>query len=171
MTPLWPRLGPRHLPPQRPCKQVRSDRLIWPLRGIGQAAPNGAPMSAMKPSASVVAAAAPASNNGAISDEQEFSAVSGRESIESDAQRRATQAAAREQIQPTALPTRPADTGPNIVDYALNAPNQMGQEWYSRSIFGDPSAVSAQLREIHVARCRTARFLGQWWTGARSQGT
>lgn len=104
--------------------------------GIGQAAPNGAPMSAMKPSASVVAAAAPASNNGAISDEQEFSAVSGRESIESDAQRRATQAAAREQIQPTALPTRPADTGPNIVDYALNAPNQMGQEWYSRSIFG-----------------------------------
>lgn len=104
--------------------------------GIGQTAPIGAPMSAISPSASVAAAPVRASNNGAISDEQEFSAVSGRESIESDAQRRAALAAAREQIQPTALPTRPANTGPNIVEYALNAPNQMGQEWYARSIFG-----------------------------------
>ena len=75
-----------------------------------------------------------ANNNPGISDEQDFSAVSSRESIESDAERRAAQAAAREQIQPTALPTRPSNTGPNIVAYALNAPNKKGQEWYSRSL-------------------------------------
>jgi len=69
-----------------------------------------------------------------LSDEQDFAAVTGRETIESDAQRRAAQAAAREQIAPTAVPERPANTGPNIVEYALNAPNVKGQEWYSRSI-------------------------------------
>ena len=73
-------------------------------------------------------------NNAGLSDEQSFDAVAGRETIESDAQRRAAQAAAREQIAPTALPERPANTGPNIVEYALNAPNVKGQEWYSRSI-------------------------------------
>jgi hypothetical protein len=69
-----------------------------------------------------------------LSDEQSFDAVSGRETIESDAERRAAQAAAREQITPTAVPERPANTGPNIVAYALNAPNVKGQEWYSRSV-------------------------------------
>lgn len=73
-------------------------------------------------------------SGGVLSDEQSFDAVSGRETIESDAQRRAAQAAAREQIAPTAVPERPANTGPNIVAYALNAPNVKGQEWYSRSI-------------------------------------
>ncbi|MEM9785304.1 MAG: hypothetical protein AAF801_02295 [Pseudomonadota bacterium] len=78
-------------------------------------------------------------NNPGISDEQNFDAVAGRETIESDAERRAAQAAAREQIQPTAVPDRPSDTGPNIVEYALNAPNVKGQEWYSRSILAGQS--------------------------------
>ena len=69
-----------------------------------------------------------------LSDEQSFDAVAGRETIESDAERRAAQAAARQQVVPTAVPERPRDVGPNIVEYALNAPNVLGQEWYSRSI-------------------------------------
>lgn len=69
-----------------------------------------------------------------LSDEQSFDAVSGRETIESDAERRAAQVAVREQVAPTAVPNRPSDVGPNIVAYALNAPNALGQEWYSRSI-------------------------------------
>ena len=72
--------------------------------------------------------------SGGLSDEQNFDAVAGRETIESDAQRRAAQAAARQQIAPTALPDRPSNVGPNIVEYALNAPNARGQEWYSRSL-------------------------------------
>ena len=79
-------------------------------------------------------AAVPSSNPG-LSDEQSFEAVSNRETIESDAERRARQAAALQIVMPSALPDRPADTGPNIVQYALNAPNRLGQEWYSRSIF------------------------------------
>lgn len=78
-------------------------------------------------------------NNPGISDEQSFDAVSGRETIESDAERRAAQAAAREQIQPTAVPERPSSTGPNIVEYAINAPNVKGQEWYSRSLLSGQS--------------------------------
>lgn len=85
-----------------------------------------------------VAPAAPSNNTG-ISDEQSFDAVSGRETIESDAQRRAAQAAARQQIEPTAVPQRPSNAGPNIVEYAINAPNVRGQEWYSRSLLSGQS--------------------------------
>jgi hypothetical protein len=74
-------------------------------------------------------------NPGGISDEQDFDAVSARESIESDAERRQEQQAAYEVIQPSALPDAPADTGPNIVQYALTAPNRLGQEYYSRFIW------------------------------------
>jgi hypothetical protein len=74
-------------------------------------------------------------NNPGISDEQEFAAVSGRETIESNAQRLADQAAAYEVIQPTAIPQRDGGTGPNIIEYALNAPNAKGQEYYSRFVW------------------------------------
>lgn len=80
------------------------------------------------------AAPAPVRSNTGISDEQSFDAVSERETIESDAQRRAAAIAAQQQIAPQPLPERPVDTGPNIVEYALNAPNVRGQEWYSRSL-------------------------------------
>ena len=109
--------------------------------GIGQSAINSAvPTTAdnerrLGLEASPTNPAPVIANNGTdISDEQSFDAVSGRETIESDAQRRAAQAAAREQIQPTAVPQRPGSTGPNIVEYAINAPNVKGQEWYSRSL-------------------------------------
>lgn len=70
-----------------------------------------------------------------ISDEQDFDAVSERESIESDAERLARAAEAYQVVQPTALPERPANTGPDIVAYALGAPNRVGQPWYSRFMF------------------------------------
>ncbi|WP_333713472.1 hypothetical protein [Yoonia sp.] len=75
-----------------------------------------------------------AGGGASLSDEQNFDAVASRETIESDAERRAAQAAIRQQVEPTALPDRPANVGPNIVEYALNAPNVKGQEWYSRSL-------------------------------------
>jgi hypothetical protein len=104
--------------------------------GIGQAPLNTAtdPNRVQGVDASPLNAIPALTSNPNISDEQSFDAVAGRETIESDAERRAAQAAAREQIQPTAVPERPSDTGANIVQYALNAPNVKGQEWYSRSI-------------------------------------
>lgn len=104
--------------------------------GIGQPPQNTAddPARVQGLDASPLNPAPVVQNNPGISDEQNFDAVSNRETIESDAERRAAQAAAREEIAPTAVPERPGDTGPNIVEYALNAPNVKGQEWYSRSI-------------------------------------
>jgi hypothetical protein len=71
-------------------------------------------------------------SNPEISDEQSFDAVTGRESIESDADRRARQAAAYQQIQATALPDRSGNAGPNIVQYALQAPNDRGEPVFDR---------------------------------------
>ncbi len=74
-------------------------------------------------------------SNPEISDEQSFDAVAGRESIESDADRRARQAAAYQQIQATALPDRTGNAGPNIVQYALLAPNDRGETVFDRMGF------------------------------------
>lgn len=73
-------------------------------------------------------------NNPEISDEQNFDAVASRETIESDAERRQQQAQNLIVVDPVPLPAERANSGPNIVQYAINAPNQKGQQWYSRSI-------------------------------------
>ncbi len=70
---------------------------------------------------------------GAISDEQDFEAVSGRETIESDAERIARQREEYTVIQPGALPQRPDVSGPNIVEFALATTNQVGEPLYRRS--------------------------------------
>ncbi|MEL6549235.1 MAG: hypothetical protein AAFQ54_03220 [Pseudomonadota bacterium] len=67
-----------------------------------------------------------------ISDEQNFDAVSERETIESDAARIAANRAAFEVVAPTALPSR-TGAGPNIVEYALRTTNSVGQSLYRRS--------------------------------------
>lgn len=72
-------------------------------------------------------------SNPDISDEQNFDAVASRESIESDAERRARQAAAYQLIEATALPVRNGRVEPNIVQYALQAPNNRGEEVFDRS--------------------------------------
>ncbi len=68
-----------------------------------------------------------------ISDEQEFSAVSARETIASDAERLAQQRATYTQIAPTALPQREGTAGPNIVDFALRSTNRLGEPVYNRN--------------------------------------
>ena len=72
-------------------------------------------------------------NNPGISDEQDFSAVSSRESIESDAARLAAQREQYQVIEPTAVPSRSGAGGPNIVEYALSTSNVPGQAIYRRS--------------------------------------
>ncbi len=68
-----------------------------------------------------------------ISDEQDFKAVSSRQSIESDRERLARQRAQYVEIAPTALPQRSGSSGTNIVSYALSASNQLGEKVYRRS--------------------------------------
>ena len=74
-------------------------------------------------------------NTAGISDEQNFDAVAERESIESDAARRAANKENFVIIEPGALPTRPGARGPNIVDYALATNNPVGTQIYPRRGF------------------------------------
>ncbi len=68
----------------------------------------------------------------AISDEQDFGAVSERESIESDAERLRRMQEQRVEVAPTAVPERPDSTGPNIIQYALSTSHPVGQQMYRR---------------------------------------
>lgn len=72
-------------------------------------------------------------NNPGISDEQDFSAVASRETIESDQERIEANKEAYTVIQPTALPTREGSSGPSVVEFALSTQNAVGQPIYSRS--------------------------------------
>jgi hypothetical protein len=73
------------------------------------------------------------SSNVGISDEQDFSAVSSRETIASDKERIAQNRAQYQQIQPGALPTRTGDNAARIIEYAVKAPNRLGESIYKRS--------------------------------------
>lgn len=81
--------------------------------------------------------------NTGISDEQDFNAVSARETIESDKERIARNRAEYVVVQPGALPTRPGDTGPNIVEFALATKHAPGVQMYKRSGLSVRSADSA----------------------------
>lgn len=94
-----------------------------------------AAVAAATPPATATAAAPVATTptgNAGISDEQDFDAVSSRESIESDRERLAQQRANYQVIEPTALPTREGG-GINVVEYALSTTNAVGQAIYRRS--------------------------------------
>ena len=71
-----------------------------------------------------------------ISDEQDFNAVAARETIESDAERIARNRAEYVVVQPGALPQRPGDAGPNIVEFALATTHAPGVQLYRRSGVG-----------------------------------
>ncbi len=80
---------------------------------------------------------------GAVSDEQDFDAVSARETIESDAARIERNRSQYVVIQPGALPERSGESGPNIVAYALATNNAPGVALYSRSRLGSGNSGSA----------------------------
>lgn len=67
-----------------------------------------------------------------LSDEQDFVAVSARETIESDRERLDRLRAEYEVVQPDAVLERPADVGPSIVEFALATNHPRGTEVYRR---------------------------------------
>lgn len=82
-------------------------------------------------------------SNLGISDEQDFAAVSGRETIESDAERIARNRSEYVIVQPKDLPQRPGDTGPNIVEFALATTHAPGVQMFKRSGLGLRDANAA----------------------------
>lgn len=97
----------------------------------------GAPLSAMIEGGSVqsqpISEGQAAPRPAGISDEQDFSAVSSRESIESDAARRQGFQAAYAPAQAVAVPDRPRGSSVSIVKYALSTSNAVGQPVHARS--------------------------------------
>ncbi len=71
-------------------------------------------------------------NGAGLSDENDFAAVSGRESIESDAERLAQNRAQYQVVTPTALPSRTGAGQPNIVQYALSTTHAKGTKVHRR---------------------------------------
>ncbi|SMP19496.1 hypothetical protein [Shimia sagamensis] len=78
-------------------------------------------------------------SNPGISDENDFAAVDGRRTIEADAARRQQNKANYTVIQPTAVPVRTGDAGPNIVAYALDTKHPRGTKMHSRLKIGGAS--------------------------------
>ncbi len=70
-----------------------------------------------------------------LSDENDFEAVSSRQSIESDAERIAENRSRYVSIEPTELPVRPGTDIPNIVAYALQTNNPIKTQLYERGPF------------------------------------
>lgn len=87
-----------------------------------------------------------------ISDEQDFGAVSSRESIESDKERIEENRAQYVVVQPKDLPVRPGDTGPNIVEYALATTNNPGTPLYHRSGRKDSTSACARYTSPDIAQ-------------------
>ena len=115
---------------------ITSDQLA--AAGIGRPADTaGAASDAAPAEAAQVDQEGGAAAQGApseLSDTQDFDAVTARLSAEANAAELARQREAYRVIPPQPLPERDADVGVNIVEYALSAPNRVGQEWYSRSL-------------------------------------
>jgi hypothetical protein len=117
-----------------------------------QATPGAAPTATYPAAVATIPAvpAAPVDPNAtasvSLSDEQDFQAVSSRETIESDKARIEANKAQYVQIQPGALPERPGEATSPVVAYVLSAPNGLGQPMYDRR------SVKA---EDHQRACQT----------------
>ncbi|MBV7408979.1 MULTISPECIES: hypothetical protein [Roseobacteraceae] len=81
-------------------------------------------------------------NNPGISDENNFDAVSSRESIASDAARLEANRQQYQVVQPTALPSRAGSAQPNVVQYALQTRHPKGTQMHRR--FSVASAAKFQ---------------------------
>lgn len=106
--------------------------------GAASGASNGVGNDALTNSGVVPVQASPSNpappvlNAAGISDENNFDAVSGQRSIESDAARIASNSAQYKVVQPEALPDR-SEAGPNIVAFALQTRHARGTKVYRRS--------------------------------------
>jgi hypothetical protein len=89
-----------------------------------------------------------------MSDEQDFKAVSSRESIASNAERLAEQRAQYEVIAPKALPQREDQNGASIVQFALATTHAPGVQMYSRGgLFArDPLKTCAKYASTDLAQ-------------------
>ncbi len=115
-APIDPLINPNAISTEDPSATSDAAPVIDLAADNGSAGPRAAPIDRAQ-----------------ISDEQDFNAVTARETVEGDAKRCVAQQQAYQIIQPTALPTRSGKAGPSIVEFALSTSNAVGQSLYRRS--------------------------------------
>jgi len=133
------------------------------------AAETAAALASMTPTSSgvgqaplaTVASSLPPVDTTSISDENDFAAVSSRQTIESDAERIARNKAQYEVVTPTALPTRSGTSQPNIVDFALNNSNPQGNRIYSRSGFNSAAKAARNCAKFASPDLAQSAFLAK----------
>lgn len=99
------------------------------------------------------------SNNPRISDEQDFDAVSGRESIESDKERLARQKEQYVVIAPTNVPTGGSSQGATLVNYALSTTNRVGESVHKRASGASQSRYAKNCQKYVSSDMAQADFL------------
>ena len=103
----------------------------------------------------------PPVDTSSISDEQDFAAVSDRRTIETDAARLARATAEYEVVQPTAVPTRSNADAPNVVAFALQTSNRLGEKLYDRAgLFSESRFERACAKYTSASKAQEA-FLAQ----------
>ncbi len=120
-----------------------------PLDATGQRPRGNAPAGIKVESGEMAAV------NPSISDEQDFSAVSARETIESDKQRIERNKAQYQVDQPTAVPQRSGDTGgASLVEFALSTSHPVGTQMYKRGglKFKSPDAACSRYISADLAQ-------------------
>lgn len=100
-------------------------------------------------------------NSTAISDENDFGAVSERQTIASDAERIANNRAQYQVIGATSVPTRAGNSQPNIVEFALKSSNPRGTKVYSRSGFTSASKSARNCARFASPDQAQTAFLSQ----------
>lgn len=90
-------------------------------------------------------------NNPGISNTQDFSSVSERLSIEDDKALLEAQKSKFTVVEPTAVPERDGNTGPNVVKFALSTTNKVGEKIYKRF-----NAMGASASKRNCAKFTTA---------------
>ena len=100
-------------------------------------------------------------NNAGISDENDFGAVSGRQSIESDKARIAANRAQYAVVQPTALPSRSGTNQPNVVAYALETKHPRGTQVHRRLGFASAAKTSRNCAGYRTADEAQIDFLSR----------
>ncbi len=98
-------------------------------------------------------------DNPTISDEQNFDAVAGRESIESDAERLERLRAERQEVAPVPVPERTGSGRPNVVAYALATENEVGEQLYRRSGLTSSSSFQRNCARFATADQAQEEFL------------
>ena len=98
-------------------------------------------------------------DNAGISDENDFGAVSGRQSIESDKARIAANRAQYAIVQPTALPSRAGGSQPNVVAYALETKHPLGTQVHRRRGFATAAKTQRNCAVYNSADDAQLEFL------------